>query len=556
MTGNSSRLTDERTRPVDRQHSGAGARTRPIRRSCQISVIAMLVVLSGSTARHEAAVHAPFVFTPVPIDDPTHDGPTHQHRTAFGHAVAAVGDLNGDGVTDLLIGAPQRDVGGTWSQGQAFAFSGADRRLLYTLNDPAPSPGPWYQGGHFGRAVAGVGDIDDDGVPDLLVGAPWHDVAGNTHAGQAFTFSGADGRLLYAITSPHLHDGAFFGEAVAGVGDLDGDDVPDLLVGAPGQGGGGNGRPGQAFTFSGVDGRLLYTLDNPSRQTQVYGNFGGTVAGAGDVTGDGIQDFLVAASTQDVGVHRVLGQAFVFDGSSGRLLHTLNHPSPQSGAFFGIAVAAAGDVTGDGVPDFLVGARGRKVGHDFKHGEAFVFDGTNGRLLYTLEIPARVREWRSVFDVSVAGIGDVTGDGIPELVVGAPFWDAAGESTRGQVFLFSGRDGRLVHSIEVAHAVFGLAVAGAGDINGDGRLDFLVGAPGDGYDGRTYILVSSLPRSVDVYADGKVDCIDMEIVLASFGKRTGQWRFDAWADIDRSGVIDVVDLAMVARELPSGTVCR
>ncbi|MGH8567416.1 MAG: integrin alpha [Gammaproteobacteria bacterium] len=188
-------------------------------------------------------------YTPIPLDHPN-----PQADARFAEAVAGIGDVNGDGVTDLLVGAPFQTLVGNLNQGQAFVFSGADRSLLFTLNHPAP------QGlALFGSAVAGIGDVNRDGRAELLVGAPGQRVGGLANQGQAYVVSGADGRLLLTLDNPIPQADAAFGAAVAGAGDVNGDGAPDLLVGAPEQ----DSSRGQAYVFSGADGRLLRTLVLP-----------------------------------------------------------------------------------------------------------------------------------------------------------------------------------------------------------------------------------------------------------------------------------------------------
>ncbi|MCI0372798.1 MAG: FG-GAP-like repeat-containing protein, partial [candidate division NC10 bacterium] len=168
-------------------------------------------------------------------------------------------------------------------------FSGADGSVLRTLSNP--------QGGNFAGPVAGIGDVNGDGAPDLLVGVP-NQIAGGIVTGRAFVFSGADASLLRILDNPNPSGFARFGSALSGAGDVNGDGVPELLVGAPGQ--------GQAFVFSGADATLLLTLTRSSS-----GSFGEVVAGIGDVDGDGAPDFLVGAPDQNVGGRLRQGRAFV-----------------------------------------------------------------------------------------------------------------------------------------------------------------------------------------------------------------------------------------------------
>ncbi|MGH8565256.1 MAG: FG-GAP-like repeat-containing protein [Gammaproteobacteria bacterium] len=412
-------------------------------------------------------------YTPIPLDHPT-----PQADARFAEAVAGIGDVNGDGVTDLLVGAPFQILGGNLNQGRAFVFSGADRSLLLTLDHPAP------QGlALFGSAVAGVGDVNRDGRADLAVGAPGQRVGGRANQGQAYVLSGADGRLLLTLDNPVPQADAMFGAAVAGAGDVNGDGAPDLLVGAPEQDGVAS-RDGQAFVFSGADGRLLLTLF-PSRGCC---GFGEAVAGAGDVNGDGAPDLLVGSD---------LGDVLVFSGADGSVLRTLDDPPGSSS--FGEAVAGIGDVNGDGVPDLLVGAPFTSVGRESLQGRAFVFSGADASLLRTLDLP--IPEGFAELGSAVAGAGDVNGDGVPDLLAGAPGHDVAGGARdQGQALVFSGTDASPLLTLDTptpdSGAGFGEVVAGIGDVDGDGAPDFLVGAPGQDVggnvrQGRAFVFVSA-----------------------------------------------------------------
>ena len=404
------------------------------------------------------------IYTPIVLNTPT-----PQADAYFGAEGAGVGDMNGDGVPDLEVGAPWQDVGGNDAQGQAFVFSGADRKRLLTLNTPTPQADA-----HFGWSVAGMGDVNGDGVPDLLVAAPDQDVGGNGRQGQVFVFSGATGSLLRTLNTPTPQADAYFGAEVAGVGDMNGDGVPDVLVGADGQTVGGNDAQGQVFVFSGATGRRLLTLNNP--MPQYLALFGSEVAGVGDVNRDGVPDLLVGAPYQDVGFNAEQGQVFVFSGATGQRLLTLNDPMSQAEAYFGWSVAGVGDVNGDKVPDVVVGAPGL----DYDPGRAFVFSGATGGLLHTLRTPTP--QWWAYFGESVTGVGDMSGDGVPDLLVGAPGQTVGGNDAQGQVFVFSGATGGLLRTLNnlkpQANTSFGLSVAGVGDVNWDGVPDLLVGASG------------------------------------------------------------------------------
>ena len=397
----------------------------------------------------------------------TLQAPSPQGGAVFGATLASVGDVNGDGVPDLAVGAPFQDAGDCCGdEGAVFLFSGATGSWLLTLQAPFPQPFA-----NFGAAVAGVGDVNGDDVPDLAVGTPGTDVEGCCNQGAVFLFSGADGPRLRTLRDPSPQAGANFGAAVVRMGDVNGDGVPDLAVGAPGQ--------GAVFLFSGADGSRLRTLRDPSPQAGA--NFGATLVGMGDVDGDGVPDFAVGAPGQDVGSCCDQGQVVVFSGADGTRLHTLRSPSPQPFANFGAALAGVGDVNGDGVPDLAAGAPLQDVGSCCDHGQVVVFSGADGTPLYTLQAPSP--QGGAVFGAALAAVGDVNDDGVPDLAVGAPGQDLEGRDCcdHGQVVVFSGADGNSLRTLRASRpqpgATFGAVLANAGDVNGDGVPDLAIGVP-------------------------------------------------------------------------------
>src|SRR5215831_18791691 len=165
--------------------------------------------------------------------------------TRFGQSVAVIGDTNGDGIPDLIVGGPFHDsefsgtngFGPPQDVGRAFVINGATLGEMTELNDPffqQPLDFPKF-GGFFGFSVAGIGDINHDGVPDILVGVPHHSnfPADRINCGEAFVFSGADHSILFTINDPNEEEGNRFGYAVAGLGDVNGDGVPDMIIGVP-----------------------------------------------------------------------------------------------------------------------------------------------------------------------------------------------------------------------------------------------------------------------------------------------------------------------------------
>lgn len=367
----------------------------------------------------------------------------------FGYLVAGVGDLDGDGKADLIIGAPNASAGALTNAGSAFVYSGATGGLLYQKDGAAADD-------NFGLSVSGAGDVDGDGRPDFIIGAPVASPGGRTYAGSVYVYSGASGALLIQ------KDGAAFdqlGWSVGGVGDVNGDGKADFAASAVSSSGGS----GSVFVYSGSSGAVLF---------QKFGSagdqFGWSVAGTGDVNGDDRTDFIVGARLADPGGRMNAGSAYVYSGTTGSLLFQKDGIS--SSDEFGKSVAGTGDVDGDGKADFIIGAPSASPGGRSGAGSAYVYSGSTGALLFQKDGTTLGDQ----FGWSVKGAGDVDGDGRADFVIGAP-----SANTGGSVFVYSGVSGDLLYQKDGSAAgdALGFSVASAGDVDGNGRVDFIVGAP-------------------------------------------------------------------------------
>ena len=249
--------------------------------------------------------------------------------------------------------------------------------------------------------------------------------------------------------------GDLYGEVVANAGDVNGDGFDDLIVGARTDSTAG-GMAGMARVVSGLDGTTIHTLYGSSANEQ----FGLSVAGIGDVDGDQHADFAVGAPFY--GSKRWVGRVSVYSGQTGALLYHV-----QRGWFdrLGYSLAPIGDMSGDGVPDFVVGS---------VYGlYAEVVSGVDGSNVMTLKPTGGAPLF---FGYAMATGGDVNGDGVGDLLVGDPDSQDLGW-VNGSVWVFSGADGSVIRHIQGGGGFFGGAVAMAGDVDGDGRCEVLVGAP-------------------------------------------------------------------------------
>lgn len=434
--------------------------TRRSRKLVAVLLAALFLVptakVRGQTLEFRGAVPLPGDLT----------GTALQSDARFGHGVASIGDVNNDGVPDFVVGAPQQMVGDVFQSGQAFVISGADGLRIHTLDNPVldgstpgfPANAP-SMFANFGWAVAGMDDVNGDGVPDVAVGAPFQQVGGLFDVGRVFVFSGRNGRLLDVVdnpgTAPEQVEGGSFGWALTTVGDLNGDGVRDLAVGAPTVQ--GPRSQGRAFVFSGATGDALRVLDNPTAPTSsnFFAFFGGSVAGVGDLNGDGVEDVAVGAPDQDGGRGRVYVYSGVLaaDGST-VVLGELRNPVTTNGGSFGDALALVGDVDGDGVADLAVGAPRQTRNGVVGVGQVFVFAGTaavSGGMfsavpVRTLDTPNATPNINTLFGSALAAVGDVNGDGFADLAIGARGEDGSDEGCGviacgagvGRVYVLSG----------------------------------------------------------------------------------------------------------------------
>jgi hypothetical protein len=380
-----------------------------------------------------------------------------------GRSVASAGDVNGDGLNDFLIGAPLDDDGGT-SAGQTYLILGraaANWGVDFDLSNADASFWGEDAGDYSGFSVASAGDVNGDGLDDFLIGA-YRDEDGGSLAGQTYLILGraaANWGMDFDLSSA---DASFWGEdvgdlsgySVASAGDVNGDGLDDFLIGAPTDDDGGNPWAGQTYLILGraaANWGMDFDLSNADASfwgEDANDESGQSVAYAGDVNGDGLDDFLIGAYRDEDGgnyagqTYLILGRAAANWGMDFDLSNAdASFWGEDAGDYSGFSVASAGDVNGDGRDDFLIGGYGDDDG------------GSTAGQTYLI-LGRAAADWGMDFDLSNAD---------------ASFWgeDADDESGR--------------------------SVASAGDVNGDGRDDFLIGATLDedgGTDaGQTYLLL-------------------------------------------------------------------
>lgn len=263
------------------------------------------------------------------------DGPGA--NALFGYSIATTSDLDGDLISDILVGAPGSSPNGNAGAGAAFVYSGATGSFLASYAGEA-------SGDAFGHSIAGAGDVNHDGYADVLIGAIATNVNFRSNCGSAYVYSGFDGSLLWRTNGANQDD--FFGRAVAGAGDLNHDGYADIMVGAPGADPNDLAFAGSTFVYSGFDGSLLFRLDGQAPSESL----GFSVANAGDVDGDLTEDILVGAPD----AFFQAGYTAIFSGVDGSLLHLRAETAPSSQ--LGFAVCGLGDLDNDGLAEVLVTA--------------------------------------------------------------------------------------------------------------------------------------------------------------------------------------------------------
>lgn len=381
----------------------------------------------------------------------------------LGQSVEWLGDINGDGTVDFAVGAPYASPGGVAGAGSVSIYSGADCSLLYQKDGSVAA-------GRFGMAIASLGDLTGDGRPDYAIGAP----AMYPSPGAVFVYNGATGALIQSVAGSGQTIG--LGTAIAGLGDVNSDGVPDFVAGAPStslldQ------LEGRIIGYSGATFAVLYTLNGPFQS-----RLGSSLASLGvDISNDGIQDFIAGAPYYTIprAVEVYNGGIYLFSGADGAAISFI--VGNDGNDHFGWAVAALGDYSGDGFVDFAVGAPDAEEGGS---------PGDAGAVYTYRWVPAAY-SWgngytltgtgaNDHFGKSIAGFGDVNGDQRADFVVGAPDASPSGVTGAGSAYVYSGASPGTLLVRKDGTAVgdqFGTSLRAGQDVNSDGKPDLIVGIP-------------------------------------------------------------------------------
>ncbi|WP_442935863.1 beta strand repeat-containing protein [Nostoc sp.] len=460
-----------------------------------------------------------------------------------GASVSSAGDINGDGLDDLIIGTPFGRPNG-FESGQSYVVFGskgsyAAQFNLSTLNG---TNGFAINGinasDQAGGSVSNAGDVNGDGLDDLIIGATGSNTSGTKSAASyvvfgskgsyaaQFNLSTLNGTNGFAINGINPDDSSLI--SVSSAGDINGDGLDDLIIGARFAGPydrdsgqsyvvfGSKGGFGAQFNLSTLNGTNGFAIIN----IHPFDQSGTSVSSAGDINGDGLDDLIVGTPFAS----RFSGESYVVFGSKGRFSASLDIPNLNGTNGFaisginedddlGLSVSNAGDVNGDGIDDLIISAPGADAnGSD--SGQCYVVFGRRGGFGASFDVSTL--NGTNGFAINginpgdglglVSNAGDVNGDGFADLIIGTSFGDPNGTNSGQSYVVFgskggfspsfnlsalNGINGFIINGIN-AFDQSGASVSSAGDINGDGFADLIIGAtgadPNGDYSGQTYVL--------------------------------------------------------------------
>ncbi|MCB0728610.1 MAG: FG-GAP repeat protein, partial [Ignavibacteriae bacterium] len=385
--------------------------------------------------------------------------------SSFGYSVSSAGDMNGDGFSDVIVSAHTYSS----NKGRAYIYYGG----LIMDNSPDKVLEGVASGGFFGFSLSGAGDVNGDGYSDVLVGA----YAVSSFTGSAYLyFGGSDMDTISDVTFTGEGTSNFFGQSVSKAGDVNGDGYSDMLIGASFY----SGQTGRAYLFYG-GGSPDNTADVIFTGELSGSNFGRGVSGAGDVNGDGYSDILIGASSYNGNK----GRAYLYYGNvSMNNVSDVIFKGENANDYFGFSVAGGGDINGDGYKDFMVGA----YGVNSNKGKVYIYKNSlTGNDIYDLAVYG---DPNSEVGCSVSDAGDINGDGYDDYIVGARY---GGTFYEGRAFIYLGSanpdtTADIILNGKSANSFFGSSVSGAGDVNADGYADIIIGSPEfNSSQGRVYI---------------------------------------------------------------------